>query len=98
MKTIKIGKVKIEYDCGNVRIVESYKIRDEQQMIYILKEFKNRTGYKSKRTLESWVTEWKAHNLMYRLGLFRTHTNDCDLEENEKKHRLIIYKILGGIS
>lgn len=41
-------------------------------------------------------TNRQAHNRLYRLGLFRSHTRDCNLEENEKLHRLIAYQILGN--
>lgn len=64
-------------------------------MKMVLQEFLKRTGYKNKRTIKSWLKEWKTHNRLYKLGLYKTHTVDCDLEENEKLHRLIIYEILG---
>ncbi len=95
MKTIQILNITIEYDSGNVRIKDSYKIREEEDITTILILFKMKTNYNSKRNLKSWIKEWKTHNRLYRLGLFRSHTKDCDLEENEKKRRLIAYKILG---
>lgn len=95
MKTIQILNITIEYDSGNVRIKDSYKIRKVEDMIIILSLFKIRTNYNSKRNLKSWLKEWKTHNRLHRLGLYRSHTKDCDLEENEKLHRLIAYKILG---
>lgn len=95
MKKININGVKIRYNSKNIHIVNSYKIRNEKDMIFILLNFKQRTGYCSKRTLKSWIREWKTHNRLYRLGLFKSHTKDCDLEENEKLHRLIAYQILG---
>lgn len=95
MKTIEILGVEIQYDAANVKIINSYEIRNEKEMRLILLQFKVRTGFKSKRSLESWIKEWKTHNKLYKLGLFRSHTKDCDLEENEKLHRLIVYEILG---
>ena len=95
MKQIIIEDVKIEYDAGNVRIVNSYRVNDVQKMRFVLRVFRTITEYKSKRTLKSWIKEWKAHNRLYRLGLFKTHMIDCDLEENEKKWRLLAYEILG---
>lgn len=94
-KTIVIRNVKIIYNECNVQIVNSFKIINVEYMEWILKEFVKRTGYKSKRSLKSWLKEWKVHNRLYRLGLFKSHTKDCDLEENEKLHRLIAYQILG---
>lgn len=94
MQEITIKGVKIQYDKTNVKIIDSYKVK-EKDMKDILTWFLIRTGYNSKRDFYSWVREWKAHNRLYRLGLFRSHTRDCDLEENEKLHRLIAYQILG---
>lgn len=96
MKEIKILNVKIEYDSGNIRIKDSYKVKNTAIMELILQMFLIKTGYKSKRSIKSWIKEWKTHNRLYRLGLFKSHTKDCDLEENEKVHRLIVYEILGN--
>ena len=79
----------------NVRIVDSYKIEDKKDMQRILEKFKNITEYRSKRTMQSWIREWRTHNRLYKLGLFKEHTRDCDIEGNEKLHRLLIYQILG---
>lgn len=95
MQHIKILRVEIEYNEENVRIKDSYKIRTKEYMKLILTQFKIRTGFKSKRSIGSWIKEWKSHNRLYRLGLFRKHTVDCDLEENERFHRLIAYEIIG---
>lgn len=65
-------------------------------MKLILALFKMKVNYKSKRTMKSWIKEWKAHNRLFKLGLFKSHTKDCDLEENEKWYRLLAYQILGG--
>lgn len=96
MNEIEIEGVKIQYNSNFVRIVNSYLITNEKKMILILILFKKRTNYQSKRSYKSWLKEWKTHNRLYRLGLFRSHTRDCDLEENEKLHRLIAYQILGN--
>lgn len=95
MKEVKVLGVKIQYNNSNVRIINSYKVKSRVYMKMVLQEFLKRTGYKSKRSIKSWLKEWKAHNRLYKLGLYKTHTVDCDLEENEKLHRLIIYEFLG---
>ena len=95
MKEVEISGVKIQYTKEIVRIVDSTKVKKTSDMLEILRVFRYWIGYGSKRSLKSWVKEWKAHNRLYRLGLFRSHTRDCDLEENEKIHRLIAYQILG---
>ena len=95
MNEIIILGNRIQYNSENIRIIDSYEITNPKDMIVILKLFKLKTGYRTKRSLKSWIKEWKAHNRLYKLGLFKSHTKDCDLEENEKIHRLIAYQILG---
>ena len=95
MKEITINGVKIKYDRKGVSIINSCKVTNTEDMIIILRLFQLKTYYKSRRTLKSWVKEWKAHNRLYKLGLFRKHTKDCDLEENEKWWRLLAYQFLG---
>ena len=90
-----IDNVEFKYNKDFVTIVDSYKITNPYTIEDMLYEFKKNTGYKSKRSIKSWTKEWKAHNRMYKLGLFRNHTKDCDLEENEKWWRLLIYEIIG---
>lgn len=94
MKEIQIYGVTIQYNKDNVRIVDSYKVK-EKDMRSILCMFLYEVGTIYERPIYSWIKEWKAHNRLYKLGLFRNHTRDCDLEENEKWYRLLAYQILG---
>ena len=94
-KKIKILDIEIEYNNKNVRILNPRKAKSKNKMKAILNLFLMETNYKSCRSVKSWIKEWKAHNRLYKLGLFKEHTVDCDLEENEKPHRLIAYHILG---
>ena len=95
IKEIQIEGVKIKYNRKGLIIEDSYKIQKSERMYAILSWFIIKTGYQSKRTIFSWIKEWKAHNRLYKLGIFKENTKDCDLEENEKLYRLIIYEILG---
>lgn len=94
MKKINICNVDIKYNKNKVTIIDSYKITDEVFMYCILYLFLMKTNYRYKRSVDSWVTEWKAHNKLYEKGLFLLHTKDCDLCDNESIFRKIIYKIL----
>lgn len=95
MQDITISGVKIQYDKSNVKIIDSYKVKRRWDMLFILITFQENTNYHSKRSLDSWIREWKAHNRLYRLGLFRSHTKDCDLNEDEKFWRVFFYRIIG---
>ena len=94
-KKIKILNIEIEYDDKNVRILNARRVKSKHIMKTVLRLFLMETNYKSRRSIKSWVKEWKAHNRLYKWGLFKEHTVDCDLEEHEKVHRLIAYAILG---
>lgn len=47
------------------------------------------------RSQKSYERELKAHILMYKLHLFRKHTEHCDLEENIKKWKEVVYFLIG---
>lgn len=49
------------------------------------------------RSKESYFNEIRAHKRLYKLGLFRKHTKDCDLEEPTTRIKEFFYKIIGGI-
>lgn len=97
MEKIEIYNCEIQYDNNNIKIVDSYKITSKKTMKKILNKFLSKTGYKTKRSIKSFILEWKAHNLMYNMGIFIRHTKDTDLEQNEKLYRRICYQILGRI-
>lgn len=47
------------------------------------------------RNETSYMHEIKAHNRLYNLGLFKSHTIDCDLEENQNMLLRFIYWLIG---
>jgi hypothetical protein len=83
-----------------VTIVNSNEVPDNDipRFIKILRrkiDRSKRLKDKYKRTEKSWEKEWLAHNRLYRMGLFKSHTKDVDFHENESIFRLISYEILG---
>lgn len=80
----------------NIKIKQSYIITNTKRMEEILMTILERTTiYESERTLKSLLKEWKSHNRLYKMHLFRKHTSDCDLESNQKLFYKIAYFILG---
>ena len=73
----------------NICVKNSYKIKYSDDIENLLKIINNNptfiefkiAGYK--RTLSSMRREWEAHNLLYKLGIFKTRTGSTDLENNE---------------
>ncbi len=46
------------------------------------------------RTKNSWYKEFVAHNILFKMGLFKSHTLDLDISEDEQLHRLVAYNII----
>ena len=84
------------YDPNNIKVKDSDKIpcKDTNSFCVNLKET---IPYQYKRTASSWARELRAHNFLYELGLFVSHTVDTDLNEDEPWYRLLAYAILSGI-
>lgn len=87
----------------NICVKNSYKIKYSDDIENLLKiicnnptfsEFKI-AGYK--RTLSSMRREWEAHNLLYRLGIFKTRTGSTDLDNKESFIRKTGYAVLSFI-
>lgn len=85
----------IEYNKKKTTIYDSYLMKNvSKEVKEIIKERKEK-GYKTNRTLNSYIRETKAHNRLYKLGLFKNHTKNTDLEENIKLWKEITYFIIG---
>lgn len=85
----------VEYTKKKTTIYDSYLMKNvSKEVKEIIKERKEK-GYKTNRTLNSYIRETKAHNRLYKLGLFRKHTKNTDLEENIKLWKEIAYFIIG---
>lgn len=63
--------------------------------VYYIKELRKARRYPVTRTTNSYVREWKGHNRLYNMGLFRNHTKDVDLEENISLWKELLWMILG---
>jgi len=87
--------VNIEYNKKKTTIYDSYLMKNvSKEVKEIIKERKEK-GYKTNRSLNSYIRETKAHNRLYKLGLFKKHTKNTDLEENIKLWKEIAYFIIG---
>ena len=78
-------------------IKNCYRYSDEY-LRYIVSEIvikRNDRDLKITRSIRSYLCEAIAHKRMYKLGLFRSKTKDCNLEENINKVIEIMYYIIG---
>lgn len=92
----------IDYNLTNncLTISNSYKITDKDIMNHELeiireKEYENKYEILNNRTNNDLIKEWRAHNLLYKLNIFRSHTKTVDLEYPQKWYYKLIWKILG---
>ena len=89
------------YECycnnNNIHIVDSYKVHNIDEFLKELKDtLGNEFGYT--RSVNSWSSEWYAHNLLYKFGLFRSHTKDVDINEDEYKIARFIYALMKPVA
>lgn len=90
--------MKIKYTKNCTKIYDSYLLKTNEDIHSIVAEIiinRSERNMSSKRKWASYAREIKAHNRLYKLGLFRSHTKDTDLEENIKKWKEVIFKIIG---
>lgn len=100
--TVKYGKNEISFTASksNVHIVNSYEITKKADMEAIVKLIRGaakKAGLTYKRSNDSWVTEWRAHNYMYEKGMQRSRTGSVDLSEKESKLVLASYKVMSAL-
>lgn len=91
--------MKITYSENCTKIYDSYLLGSDYLIRKIALEVACTRFIKQlpqQRTEKSYFYEIKAHNRLYNLGLFRNHTKDTDLNENQSKVAKIFYRILGG--
>lgn len=80
------------------KIINSYLIstkNDYKELIDILTTCRKNLNYAISRSNKSYECEVRAHNRLYKLGLFKSHTKDTDLEENIKWYLDLLFRIIG---
>ena len=83
---------------NNIHIKDSYTVNDKYEMSEILTEIKINHPECKVFDIRKWdnlLSEWKCHNRLYKLGIFKTRTGSVDLDSFEPWWRRILYAILG---
>lgn len=91
--TITIDGVKCICTDNCITIRRSYLIDSKDAFHFCLK-LKAATKNRYKRSEESWAAELVAHNMLYSANMFKAHVVDTELEEHEKLHRRIAYRLI----
>lgn len=88
----------IKYEiCGeNCRIIDSWRYKDKSLMAEFV-ELHLTTAPFNRRSIKSYLREWRAHNLLYKIHIAEESTRDTDLNVNEKLIRRIGYFLLSPL-
>lgn len=89
---------RVDMSEDDTRIYSSYKITCHLDMIRFLKILRIKYPHHElavkKRNIFGMLVEWKAHNLLYYLGILRSRTTDIDLNVGQKWYIKVAYFIL----
>lgn len=97
MIDFEVKGLKIEVTCDNIKIHDSFKIKKKKDIKECVKEIIHKAPlYKSKRSVNSMVREWKAHNRFYNIGILKSKSGDCDLEAKQFFLIKLFYLIFGS--
>lgn len=96
--TYKGQDYKVLLSSDNTRIIDSYQIKTNQDMTEFLFLIRKNTELKDyaccKRSIISMIREWRGHNLLFALKIFKKHTRDVDFEYPQKWYFKIGYYFL----
>ena len=87
--------MKITYTENNTHVEDSYLAKDIKFEVGCIIRERYLQFLPVTRAFESYVCEWKGHNRLYNLHLFRKHTKDVDLDENMSMIWEIIWRVIG---
>ena len=87
----------IKVSKSNIHIEDSYKVNRKDDMQIVLNDIRANHSLEEsdvlKRTDSSLIKEWRVHNVLYNLHLFREHTKDVDLDYPQSKIIEIAYSV-----
>ena len=85
----------IPLDNGGIDIIDSHEISSDSVKLDFLECLQNEMGYSfGKRSNYSLLIEWKAHNILYKKGLFKKRTQDTGLDPKESWIRRLFYRFV----
>ena len=90
-------KTKVEYNEKVTKVYDSYTYSDSEikQAVKEIVEKRKELGLPVTRSESSYVSEWKSHNRLYKIGYQRSRTKDVDLEEEIDSTHNFLYSIFG---
>ena len=89
--------MRVDYRETYTKVYDSYKYSNSEieQAVEEIMQKRKELGLPVTRTKSSYISEWKSHNRLYKLGIQRSRTKDVDLEEEIDQTRNFLYSIFG---
>lgn len=89
--------MQIEYSQNSTKIYDGYKYSNSEidKAVDEIIKTRKELGLPVTRSKSSYVSEWKSHNRLYKLGIEKGRTKDVDLEEDIKPVRNFLYSLFG---
>lgn len=95
---MNIEEVNYKIEFSNTRIYNSYQIKKIKDMknilLYIREKYPTQVLSHNQRSLFGMINEWRAHNLLYKLGIARERTKHVDLNLGDTIPRRVGYFFL----
>lgn len=95
--SIRTETVRYEIQGDNCHVIDSYQHVDNDRLKedFIRHVMDTNPNFLTgKRSIQSYVIEWKAHNILYRWGMFKQSTQHADLNISESYIRRLGYCVL----
>lgn len=83
----------IDTNTGVCTVKNGYKVSSSKEMLKFIEDNMNDASF-SQRSAQSYLYEWRAHNLLYELDIFVDRTKDIDFNVDESIFKRIGYFIL----
>lgn len=96
MEQMKIRGIEVTCDSDTIKIEKSYIINNEEKMELILNSIFERTEeFFVLRKMKTFIKEWKYHNRLYKMHIFRKKNKNLTLKKEQSKWSKFMCAILG---
>ena len=93
---MKIRGIEITCYSDKIKIKKTYIINDKEKMEMILSEVLHRTEiFLLRRNMKSLIKEWKYHNRLYKMHIFRNYNKNITFKNTQSKWCKFMCAILG---
>ena len=96
MEQMKIRGIEVTCYPDKIKIEKSYIINNKEKMELILESIFERTEeFFVNRKMETFIKEWKYHNRLYKMHIFRKRNKNLTLKKEQSNWSKFMCVILG---